>query len=70
MRRLLLAAMMFGAVSGARAADLSDLPILRGSFPSGLSTETKNWDGWYAGGREWEMIRFQYAAMRNLPPPF
>jgi outer membrane immunogenic protein len=50
MRRLLLAAMMFGAASGARAADLpdlSDLPILRGS----LTAETKNWDGWYAGGQ-------------------
>jgi hypothetical protein len=51
MRRFLLAAMMFGTVSGARAADLSDLPILRGSFPEGLSTATRNWDDWYAGGQ-------------------
>jgi outer membrane immunogenic protein len=51
MRRFLLAAMVFGAVSGAQAADLSDLPILRGSFPGGLSTATRNWDGWYAGGQ-------------------
>jgi len=51
MRRFLLAVMVFGAASGARAADLSDLPILRGSFPGGLSTATRNWDGWYAGGQ-------------------
>jgi opacity protein-like surface antigen len=51
MRRFLLAAVMFGAVSGARAADLSDLPVLRGSLPGGLSTSTRNWDGWYAGGQ-------------------
>jgi outer membrane immunogenic protein len=51
MRRLLLAAVVFGLGSGAQAADLSDLPILRGSFPGGLSTATRNWDGWYAGGQ-------------------
>jgi outer membrane immunogenic protein len=51
MRRFLLAAMVFGAASGAQAADLSDLPILRGSLPGGLSTATRNWDGWYAGGQ-------------------
>jgi outer membrane immunogenic protein len=51
MRRVLLAAVMFGAVSGAQAADLSDLPILRGSLPGGLSSATRNWDGWYAGGQ-------------------
>jgi outer membrane immunogenic protein len=49
MRRFLLAAMMIGAASGARAADLSDLLPLRGS--EGLSTATRNWDGWYAGGQ-------------------
>jgi len=51
MRRFLLAAVMFGAASGAQAADLPDLPILRGSFPEGLSTSTRNWDGWYVGGQ-------------------
>jgi outer membrane immunogenic protein len=51
MRRFLLAAMMFGAVSGAQAADLPDLPILRGSFPEGLSASTRNWEGWYVGGQ-------------------
>jgi opacity protein-like surface antigen len=49
MRRLLLAAMMIGAASGVRAADLADLLPLRGS--EGLSTATRNWDGWYAGGQ-------------------
>jgi outer membrane immunogenic protein len=49
MRRFLLAAMMIGAASDARAADLSDLLPLRGS--EGLSTATRNWDGWYAGGQ-------------------
>jgi outer membrane immunogenic protein len=50
MRRFLLAAVVFGAASGARAADLPDLfPALRGS--EGLSTATRNWDGWYAGGQ-------------------
>ena len=51
MRRFVLAAMMFGAASGAHAADLPDLPVLRGSFPDGLSTTTRNWDGWYVGGQ-------------------
>jgi outer membrane immunogenic protein len=49
MRRLLLAAMVFGAVSGARAADMPD--FLRGSLAPGSSTQTRNWDGWYAGGQ-------------------
>ncbi|KJC43653.1 hypothetical protein UP09_16860 [Bradyrhizobium sp. LTSP885] len=47
MRRFLLAAMMFGAVTGAHAADMPD--FLRGSLPAS-STPTRNWDGWYAGG--------------------
>jgi len=50
MRRLLLAAMMFGAVTGARAADMPDLPILRGSFSDGPATRV-NWQGWYVGGQ-------------------
>jgi outer membrane immunogenic protein len=49
MRRLLLAAMVFGAVSGARAADMPD--FLRGSVSAGSSTPTRNWDGWYVGGQ-------------------
>ena len=51
MRRFLLAAVVFGAASGAQAADLSDLPVLRGSLPGGLSNSSRNWDGWYAGGQ-------------------
>ena len=49
MRRLLLAAMMFGAASGAQAADMPD--FLRGSLSSGPSAPTRNWDGWYVGGQ-------------------
>jgi outer membrane immunogenic protein len=51
MRRLVLAAVMFGAVSGARAADLPDLPILRGGLTEGLSTSKVNWEGFYIGGQ-------------------
>jgi outer membrane immunogenic protein len=49
MRRLLLAAVMFGAVSGAQAADMPDLPILRGAFTDGLNSPKANWQGFYAG---------------------
>ena len=49
MRGFLLAAVMFGAASGAQAADMPD--YLRGSIPPTLSTGTRNWDGWYAGGQ-------------------
>jgi outer membrane immunogenic protein len=48
MRRLLLAAMMFGAASGAQAADMPD--FLRGSLPAGPSP-TVNWQGVYVGGQ-------------------
>ncbi len=48
MRRLLLVAVMFGAASGARAADL---PFLRGSFTDGLSPARVNWQGYYIGGQ-------------------
>jgi hypothetical protein len=51
MRRFVLAAVMFGAASGAWAADMPDLPVLRGSLPGGLSAAKANWDGWYAGGQ-------------------
>lgn len=50
MRRLLLAAAMLGTVSAVHAADMPDLPILRGSFTDGLSKTSHNWDGFYAGG--------------------
>jgi outer membrane immunogenic protein len=51
MRRFVLAAVMFGAAAGAQAADLSDLPILRGAFTEGLSTARVNWQGYYIGGQ-------------------
>ena len=51
MRRFLsvLTAMICGAVSGAHAADLPDMPILRGT--QGFSTSTVNWQGFYVGGQ-------------------
>jgi opacity protein-like surface antigen len=51
MRRLLLAAVMFGVASAAQAADMPDLPILRGAFTEGLSTARVNWQGFYVGGQ-------------------
>jgi opacity protein-like surface antigen len=47
MRRFLLAAAMFAAVTGAQAADMPD--FLRGTLPA-TSAPTRNWEGWYAGG--------------------
>jgi outer membrane immunogenic protein len=49
MRRLLVAAIILGTVSGARAADMPDIPILRGT--QGLSSSHVNWQGFYAGGQ-------------------
>jgi opacity protein-like surface antigen len=49
MRRSFLAAMMLCAASAAQAADMPDLPILRGT--QGLSTSTVNWQGFYVGGQ-------------------
>jgi outer membrane immunogenic protein len=48
MRRLFLAAVMFGMAAGAQAADMPD--FLRGTLPAS-SAPTRNWDGWYAGGQ-------------------
>ncbi|MDH2351390.1 outer membrane beta-barrel protein [Bradyrhizobium sp. SSUT112] len=50
MRGLWLAAAMLGTVSAAHAADMPDLPILRGGFTDGLSKTSHNWDGFYVGG--------------------
>jgi outer membrane immunogenic protein len=47
MRRLLLAAAMFGTACGAQAADMPD--FLRGSFAP--APATKVWEGWYVGGQ-------------------
>lgn len=49
MRRFLLAAVMIGAASCAQAADMPDLPILRGSYVDGLSRSGANWNGFYLG---------------------
>ncbi len=43
MRRLVLAAAMFGMVFGAQAADMPDLPVLRGSV---APIASRTWDGW------------------------
>jgi opacity protein-like surface antigen len=51
MRSLVLAAVVSGVVSAAHAADLPDLPILRGGLTEGLSTSSVNWDGFYVGGQ-------------------
>ena len=37
--------------SVAQAADMPDLPFLRGSFTDGLSTARVNWQGYYIGGQ-------------------
>lgn len=51
MRRLLLAAVICGAAQGAYAADMPDLPVLRGSYSEGLSTVRTVWQGYYIGGQ-------------------
>lgn len=51
MRRLMLAAAMLGTVSAAHAADMPDLPILRGGFTDGLSKSSVNWQGSYIGAQ-------------------
>jgi opacity protein-like surface antigen len=51
MRRFLLAVVMCGAAAGAQAADMPDLPALRGSFTDGLSRSSVNWQGFYIGGQ-------------------
>jgi opacity protein-like surface antigen len=48
MRRLLLVAAMCGAAGVAQAADMPDLPILRGSFVD--EVRAVNWQGAYIGG--------------------
>jgi opacity protein-like surface antigen len=48
MRKLLLAAVMFGAATGAQAADMPD--FLRGSVPAGPAP-TVNWRGFYIGAQ-------------------
>lgn len=49
MRRLWLVVAVLGSVSAAHAADMPDLPVLRGGFTDGLSKTSHNWDGAYVG---------------------
>ncbi|MGJ4930791.1 outer membrane protein [Bradyrhizobium sp. HKCCYLS2038] len=49
MRSLMVGISVFGMVSAAQAADLPDLPILRGGLTEGLNNSRVNWDGYYAG---------------------
>lgn len=49
MRRFLLAAVMFGAVSGAQAADMPD--FLRGSLQPDPVAPRAFWQGYYIGGQ-------------------
>ncbi len=51
MRRFLLAAVISGVAAGAQAADMPDLPILRGGFTEGPAAATVNWQGYYIGGQ-------------------
>src|SRR3569623_643012 len=51
MRRLMWVMAMLGSVSAAQAADMPDLPILRGSFTDGLTSSRPNWQGSYIGGQ-------------------
>jgi opacity protein-like surface antigen len=51
MRRFLLVAVMWGAANVAQAADMPDLPFLRGSFTDGLTSTNVNWQGFYVGGQ-------------------
>jgi outer membrane immunogenic protein len=51
MRGLIIAAMTFGAVSAVQAADMPDLPVLRGAFTDGLTSSRVNWQGGYIGAQ-------------------
>jgi outer membrane immunogenic protein len=51
MRSLVVAVLVSGMVSAAHAADLPDLPILRGGLSEGLSNSRLNWDGYYIGAQ-------------------
>ncbi|MBR1140290.1 MULTISPECIES: outer membrane protein [Bradyrhizobium] len=51
MRSLVMAVSVFGMVSAAQAADMPDLPVLRGGLTEGLNGARANWDGYYVGGQ-------------------
>jgi opacity protein-like surface antigen len=49
MRKFLVAAAMMAVAQGAEAADMPDLPILRGAMTDGLTSSRTIWHGYYAG---------------------
>jgi opacity protein-like surface antigen len=51
MRRLVLAAMMVVTAHGALAADMPDLPVLRGFVNDGPPAPRTTWQGFYVGGQ-------------------
>jgi outer membrane immunogenic protein len=51
MRKFVLAALMLSVVSSAHAADMPDLPFLRGSFTDAPVRATPIWQGYYIGGQ-------------------
>lgn len=51
MRRLVLAAMMVVTAHGALAADMPDLPVLRGFVNEGPRVTRTLWEGFYVGGQ-------------------
>jgi opacity protein-like surface antigen len=66
MRRFLLVAVMCGAASAAQAADMPDLPFLRGSVTEGLSRSGVNWQGFYVGGQgSWGGSNMNFAGANN-----
>jgi len=51
MNKFWLVAAFMGAASVAQAADLPDMPALRGGFTEGLPATGTNWQGYYVGGQ-------------------
>lgn len=48
---VVLAIVVSGLAPAAHAADLADLPILRGSLSDGLTASRTNWEGFYVGAQ-------------------
>jgi opacity protein-like surface antigen len=70
MRRVLLVAVMLGAAAGAQAADMSDLPILRGAFTEGPTMAPVYWQGYYVGGQgSYGSISSKLRSGNNSGPP-
>lgn len=67
MRRFLMAAMMIGAVQSAEAADMPDLPFLRGSFTDAPLRSTPVWQGYYVGGQgSWGSADMKFAGANDV----